>query len=175
MRRLQLPAGELHCRSIVARRSARAACEAEGRAIADDWTDDDRTTIEQAFLASDLGSAGETWTRAESTMDAYAQAWTELRTRACLETRVDRTRDGDEYDAMAECLDEHRTTFATLIDTWHEPERRQIAAAASAANYLPPLSTCSDAALLASSFGSLTIPSASNVLFIDPRPPCATE
>jgi tetratricopeptide (TPR) repeat protein/predicted Ser/Thr protein kinase len=127
----------------------RAACEAEGRAIADDWTDDDRSTIEQAFLASDLSSAGETWTRVESTMDAYAQAWTDVRTRACLETRIDQARDLDEYDAMVECLDEHRTTFATLIDTWHQPERRQIAGAASAANYLPPLSTCSDAAQLA--------------------------
>ncbi|MFV8755157.1 tetratricopeptide repeat protein [Nannocystaceae bacterium ST9] len=129
--------------------AARTACELEGRAIADDWTDDDRRAIEQAFLASELDSAGETWTRVQRAMDAYAQTWTELRTQACVETRVEARRDPSDYAALAECLDEHRTTFATLVDTWHAPTRRQVAGASSAAGYLPALSTCADPALLA--------------------------
>ncbi len=126
-----------------------SSCEAEGQAIQAEWTDAERTTIEAAFVASDLPMAADTWARAQLAMATYAQAWTELRTEACIETRIEHERDPSEYAALADCLDQHRTVFATLIETWHAPTRRQIAGAASAARNLPPLSACSDPALLA--------------------------
>jgi tetratricopeptide (TPR) repeat protein/predicted Ser/Thr protein kinase len=131
------------------RAATQASCEAEGQAIAEDWTADDRAAIERAFLVSGVSSVGETWTRVESSMDAYAQAWTALRTSACVETRVTHERDEADYAALAECLDEHRTTFATLVDTWHAPTRRQVGNAAVSASYLPTLASCSDPRLLA--------------------------
>jgi tetratricopeptide (TPR) repeat protein/predicted Ser/Thr protein kinase len=126
-----------------------AACEREGQAIAQDWTASDRAAIEQAFLATDLSSVADTWVRVQTSMDAYAQAWTALRTSACVAARVEGERDPADYAALSECLDEHRTTFATLVDTWHTPTRAQVGGAAVAAAYLPPLATCSDPALLA--------------------------
>jgi tetratricopeptide (TPR) repeat protein/predicted Ser/Thr protein kinase len=131
------------------RTATQAACEAEGRAIEEDWTANDRAAIEQAFLATDVSSVGETWARVQSSMDAYVQAWTKLRTNACVQTRVAHERDPADYDALVECLDEHRTTVATLVDTWHTPTRAQVGGAAVAAAYLPPLATCSEPALLA--------------------------
>jgi tetratricopeptide (TPR) repeat protein/predicted Ser/Thr protein kinase len=130
------------------RESAKAACEAEGQAIATDWTADDRAAIEQAFLATELSSAADTWARVQLAMDAYAQTWTAMRTGACVETRVSHERDPADYAVLVECLDEHRTTFATLIDTWHAPTPRQVVGAAVAAGYLPPLALCSDPKLL---------------------------
>jgi tetratricopeptide (TPR) repeat protein/tRNA A-37 threonylcarbamoyl transferase component Bud32 len=126
-----------------------AACVAEGQAIAQDWTDKDRAAIEQAFLATDVSSVDETWAHVQTSMDAYAQAWTTLRTTACVETRVAHERDPADYAALAECLDEARTTFATMVDTWHTPTRAQVGGAAVAAAYLPPLSSCSEPTLLA--------------------------
>jgi tetratricopeptide (TPR) repeat protein len=129
--------------------AAQVACEAEGRAIAQDWTVNDRAAIEQAFLATDVSSVDETWARVQTSMDAYAQTWTDLRTNACVATRVAHEKDPADYAALVECLDEHRTTFATLVDTWHTPTRAQVGGAAVAAAYLPPLETCSEATLLA--------------------------
>jgi tetratricopeptide (TPR) repeat protein/predicted Ser/Thr protein kinase len=131
------------------REATEAACEVEGRAIAQDWTANDRAAIEQAFFATDVSSVGETWARVQSSMDAYAQAWTALRTNACVEARVTHERDPADYAALVECLDEHRTTFATMVDTWHTPTRAQVGGAAVTAAYLPPLSSCSEPALLA--------------------------
>jgi tetratricopeptide (TPR) repeat protein/predicted Ser/Thr protein kinase len=132
--------------------ATRAACEAEGRAIADDWSADDRDVIERAFVAIDPSAGLETWVRVQSSMAAYAETWTQLRTSACVDAHgepAEPARRPIDYAALTDCLDEHRTTFATLVDTWREPERAQVFAAASAAASLPVLSTCSDPALLA--------------------------
>jgi tetratricopeptide (TPR) repeat protein/predicted Ser/Thr protein kinase len=126
------------------RAAAEAACEAEGQAITEDWTADDRAAIEQAFLATELPAVGDSWPRVQAAMDAYAQTWTALRTSACLESR-----DEPHYAAMVECLDEHRTTFATLVDTWHTPTLPQVSDAAVAAGHLPPLAICSNPVVLA--------------------------
>ncbi len=128
---------------------ARSACEAEGQAILADWTPDDRAAIERAFVDTGVGSAASAWTYTQRWVDAYVRDWSELRTQTCVETRVERRRDVDTYARISECLDEQRTTFAALVDAWHQPERRTISRAPAAKANLPPLSTCVDETWLA--------------------------
>ncbi|MFV8749259.1 tetratricopeptide repeat protein [Nannocystaceae bacterium ST9] len=126
-----------------------AACEAEGRAIEADWNDAIRSELERDFVATGLEFADEAWQSTQHWLDDYTRDWTELRTRVCVETRVEQTRSEDSYEQVAACLDGRRAILAGLSIAWKHADRQTIVRATSAAATLLPASTCTDAAALA--------------------------
>ena len=131
------------------RESIIEACEAEGRAIDADWNDERKSALEQAFAATGLDFADEAWQSTRGRLDEYARAWTELRTRVCIEARVEHTRDEASLEQVATCLDNQRAILSGFAQAWMHAERITVVrSTAAAASILPP-SACTDAALLA--------------------------
>ncbi len=126
------------------REQAIATCEFEGRAITEDWNETVAAQLEQAFLATEARFAASAWSHARPWMDAYAQSWTELRTQACTEARVEKTRSEASLDALNECLDQRKATFVALIDTWADLDGKSVAQAPVAAAELQPISGCAE-------------------------------
>jgi tetratricopeptide (TPR) repeat protein/predicted Ser/Thr protein kinase len=131
------------------RDSAIAACEAEGRMIEADWNDERALALEQTFAATKLEFADATWQSTRRHLDDYAQAWTELRTRVCIEARVEHTLPATSFEPIAECLDNQRAILAGLAHAWTNADRQTIVRATAAAASIRPPSTCTNTALLA--------------------------
>ena len=131
------------------REQAIAACEVDGQAIASEWNDDVRSTLEHTFVSSNNEIAASLWAHAATAMDAYASEWTTLRTRSCLDAQVERTLAPEAYELTIACLDERRETVAGVLDAWAEADSTTLQRASMAVAGLPPLSTCTNATYLA--------------------------
>lgn len=123
-------------------RAITAGCEGEGQAIESDWNDEVAARLERAFVATGVGFAASAWAHSRPWIDDYTRAWSQLRTRTCLETHREHTRDRSSHDSIVDCLDEQRTTLGGLLAAWAAADRRTITGATVAAAGLTPLSTC---------------------------------
>jgi tetratricopeptide (TPR) repeat protein len=124
-----------------------AECELEGRAIEDDWNAVVQRELELAFLATKSGLAPTAWERARVGLDEYAREWTELRTRVCVETRLDGPK---EHDAqIIDCLDDRRMRVSSLLDVWAEATELVVIRSTTATASLPHLAECLDELALA--------------------------
>ncbi len=126
-----------------------ATCEASGRALDDDWNPAVRDRLEQAFLATELGFAAETWQRTSARMDDYANHWSELKTANCVATELEHSREPTLRVWVDECLDERRAGFAALIEQLGQPDTPVLLTASTSVAKLPELETCTDERWLA--------------------------
>ncbi|MFV8753651.1 tetratricopeptide repeat protein [Nannocystaceae bacterium ST9] len=126
-----------------------ATCDAESRAIEVDWNVAAEARIERAFLATRSDSAVSAWRYTRSWLAAYASDWQHLRREACMEARVEHTRSEVGYADIEACLAERRTNFVEMIEVLANSDKSMIQQAALAAAQLPPLSHCTNDALLA--------------------------
>jgi tetratricopeptide (TPR) repeat protein/predicted Ser/Thr protein kinase len=131
------------------REDAIADCEALGQSIAEVWNDEVAAGIEQAFVATNSPLAASAWQHTRPWLDARASEWSRLRRETCLETRVDGTRNEAEFADIEACLDEQGVAFGELLDVLAGADEAIVKQAAVAAAELPPLSHCTNAALLA--------------------------
>jgi tetratricopeptide (TPR) repeat protein/predicted Ser/Thr protein kinase len=124
----------------------RAACAHEARGIESAWSEELREPLAARFAAA---GAEQAWTHASAWMDAYAQAWSTLRERSCVEARVEHSLGEAERERIASCLDEGRSAAEALVEVWRSSEDRVLIQAATAAAGLPPVGLCANEAWLA--------------------------
>jgi tetratricopeptide (TPR) repeat protein/predicted Ser/Thr protein kinase len=126
-----------------------AACEALGQSIDEAWNDEVAAGIERAFESTNSPMAASAWQHTRPWLDARASEWARLRRETCIETRVDQTRSETELADVAACLDEQGVAFVELLGILADADETIVQHAAVAAAELPPLSHCTNAALLA--------------------------
>lgn len=126
-----------------------AACEAEGRAIDELWNDDARASLEHAFAASGSVLANDSWSLAHERIDVYASEWTAARTRLCIETEVEASRDPELAERAQGCLDERRATLAAFTDILGRIDEDGVAASTPALSRLQSPTMCLDERVLA--------------------------
>jgi tetratricopeptide (TPR) repeat protein/predicted Ser/Thr protein kinase len=121
-----------------------AECEAEGRAIEEEWNETVRSELELAFSTTKLGLARSAWQRARDAVDEYTREWTELRTRVCVET------DHQDQDAQViDCLEDRRLRLASLLEVWAAATEPVVIRSTTAAANLPRIAECLDPSALA--------------------------
>ena len=107
------------------------------------WDDERRRTVEAALLATRLPFAATTWAHLEQDLEGYATAWTDMLGDACESHRAGRQSD-TQYDLRMRCLEQRRTSLATLIEVLAHTDASSLPAAALAGGALPPVATCGD-------------------------------
>jgi tetratricopeptide (TPR) repeat protein/predicted Ser/Thr protein kinase len=128
-----------------------AACAQEGEAIVGDWNDDVAAEIERAFLATSHPFAESAWQHTRPWLDDYARGWSSVRTQTCTETIVDHTRSADSQAAVADCLDEGRLAFVSVLDVLSgltNEDAQMVTSATLTVARLSPPSNCTNESLL---------------------------
>jgi tetratricopeptide (TPR) repeat protein/predicted Ser/Thr protein kinase len=125
-----------------------AACEREGARIARVYDDSRADAIADAFEATSIPYATDTWQRSRERLDRYVGEWSDARRRVCEAAEIERVLAPDLARAAAACLEEHRDSLDALLHELETPDAIAIARAASASASLPVLATCEDPARL---------------------------
>jgi eukaryotic-like serine/threonine-protein kinase len=127
------------------RAAAIASCERHGSDLRDAaWTDQTQARLAEVFASAKLPFARDAWQRTQAQLDAYARAWSQLRTQVCVEVEVDGARDLRSATRVLACLDERRAVFEALLDAWSEADEERVTRAPAAAAELPLVSMCLD-------------------------------
>jgi serine/threonine-protein kinase len=134
---------------VVGRRPAAPPCAGAAARLAGAWDDTARRKVRDAFLASGLPIADESYRRTAAVLDAYAAAWVAMRADACAATEIRHEQSAKLLDLRMHCLDRRlvglREVTALFAD---RRDPRVVVRAAQAARALDPLERCADAAAL---------------------------
>ena len=128
---------------------ARAACEAEGAAIAEVWDDDARAALRAALLATGAPFAQDSYERALPYLDRWSAAWADTRTHLCTDATVDAVLSRDVYDKALACLDDQRELLAATLGAYTTGAGAAAQRLIGVAAGLPESSTCADPGALA--------------------------
>ncbi|MGH1340528.1 MAG: protein kinase domain-containing protein [Nannocystales bacterium] len=123
-------------------------CADAGSEIAEVWSDSRRATLQQRFLGTKLTYAADTWERVAPRLDTYAKQWTEVAQRACLADLAAPVPAPPLNQARLRCIGRRRSDFVALLDTFAAPTAKTVDRAVDAADTIPPLATCDEAALV---------------------------
>lgn len=125
-------------------KDANPCAHADAR-LAGVWDAAKQQKIGEAFDASKLAYAGESWRAAKGSVDAYAQGWQTMYGEACRATRSEGRQSEQLLDLRMSCLERARGVLSALTDVWSQPLTPEaVQAAPSAAAGLPSLSACAD-------------------------------
>ena len=128
---------------------AAAVCAATAAAeVAAVWGEAPRAAIGRVFAATELAYAGDSFERTARLLDAYADAWAQVRRRTC------ELGDGT-VDRLAErCLERRRVALAAWVDTLRRADAAVVEEAVAATSELQGPEVCGDpSALLAADDG----------------------
>lgn len=135
--------------STSAVRRARARCrDGVPAKIAAVWTPERRAAMRDAFLATKIPYADDTWARVERGLDAEAARWSAMHVAACDATHERAEQTPELLDLRVACLDEHLVEMSSLMDVFAHADEKVVASATKAVLALGPLSRCADAASL---------------------------
>ena len=143
--------------SAVVWRTARrgeVSCSAGPAHIVGAWETRDgasrRDRVHQAFLASGVPYAAETWTRTAALLDRYATQWLGMYQDACEATHRRGEQSAEVLDLRMTCLDERLTRMGALVDVLSNADGEAVSRSVDAATALPGLERCADVKLLRS-------------------------
>ena len=118
-------------------------CTSATRAAADVWNEGRRREVRSALLDSGAPYAGDTWTRVQGSVDAYAQAWAQSRRSAC-----EATRGGYQSEAVLDrrmaCLDRRLAHLDATLDVLTNAEPGVLERATAVVAKVPSVSRCED-------------------------------
>jgi tetratricopeptide (TPR) repeat protein/predicted Ser/Thr protein kinase len=118
--------------------------DAEAR-LAGIWDGPRKDSIQQAFAASGIPYARDTWRRARTRLDAYAAGWVDMHTETCRATRVEGRQSDTLLDLRMSCLERRRALLRGLADVWARGvDGPAVEHATAAADGLAPLADCAD-------------------------------
>ena len=117
-----------------------ASCSALEEPLAEVWDDEQRTAMRDAFVASELPYALDTWSRTTRRLDRQARRWSERYGQVCVAM-------GDEgasvtLDLEMGCLRQRREELRALVELLIDGESATIAKAIQAAAELEPVDSC---------------------------------
>ena len=133
-------------------RRADALCQAGASRFASLWEIDGdgphRQKIHDAFIATGLDYAGDTWGRVAVLLNGYAARWLGMYRDSCEATHLRGEQSAEVLDLRTACLDERLTRLRALVDVFSSVDRDAVTHAVDAANALPSLDRCADVRLL---------------------------
>ncbi len=104
--------------------------------------------VRTALHATGAAYADEAYLGAKRALDAYARSWVLVRKEACEATEVRREQSADLLDLRMTCLDDRLAAMRAQVDVLAAADVAVAAKATQAAEALPPIALCSDAAAL---------------------------
>ena len=137
-------AGAIVLALALAERRTLAACEADGAAIREDWTDEARAEIERAFAATGKPNAAVVFERTIPWLDRWATSWQAARAGVCAAHRLEETLTDDLRERAEDCLAEHRGTFVALLAQLAHADANTLNRATVAAADLAAVDACTD-------------------------------
>ena len=125
-----------------------AECSSEGAQIEQVWNDERAESVAAAFASTEVPFASDSFARARTQLDRYANEWTELRSASCHEAKIDHTRTPESLADRYACLDDARLALSATIELLGEAKPALVAYAARLPHELPRLASCTDDAAL---------------------------
>jgi serine/threonine protein kinase/tetratricopeptide (TPR) repeat protein len=119
-------------------------CETQGAEVLGLWSDPQRDKLRSSFLSSGVPYAEATVARVVSYLDDQAQRIAKAQTRACMDTRVRRSRGEDLLARSTWCLDEARMQLVAIATEFSAPDEKSIRKAITASSRLLPVAPCLD-------------------------------
>jgi eukaryotic-like serine/threonine-protein kinase len=134
---IAISAGGVSC----GQRSARPErmCQAAEPLIAARWDAAQKQAVHQAFAATKLPYAEDTWRTVERTLDSYSNRWATTHTEACEATHVTGTQSGELLDLRMSCLEERRLELDALVNVFRTADRSVVEKAVAATTALTPV------------------------------------
>jgi tetratricopeptide (TPR) repeat protein len=117
-------------------------CSGIDDALTEHWDDARGDGIAAAFAATEEAGAEQTWERVRPRLDAYADAWTEMRRDACLSAA-----DGDRSQLLelrVICLERREHLFDEFLRMLETPDADLVRKAEDLVGRLPRLESCED-------------------------------
>jgi eukaryotic-like serine/threonine-protein kinase len=124
-------------------------CPPAHESLVDVWDQDVRTTVAEAFRATELGYAPQARERVEREVDGYVRAWLDARRAACLATHRGE-QSAELLDRRIACLDRRLEGLHAFTRVLRDADADVVQHAVAAALELPSLSDCADAESLLS-------------------------
>ncbi len=112
------------------------------------WDDEVRAEAAAAFTATGKVFAGDAWKRARAEVDRYSAAWLAMHRDSCEATMVRGEQSAELMDLRGACLAERLQDLRALTGLYAEADGTVVKQAVEAAQALPRLERCADAAAL---------------------------
>ena len=119
------------------------ACREMSDRMAGVWDGPRKAAIGEAFHATGLVYADDTWTRVEQRLEDYAAAWTSSMYEACAATKIRGDQSEEMLELRAQCLGERLDELKALSDVFAGADAKAVGQSLHLAIGLPPLEACS--------------------------------
>lgn len=119
------------------------ACHQMADRLGGTWDGPRKAAIGEAFHATGLVYADDTWARVEQRLDDYAATWSSSMYDACAATRIRGDQSEEMLDLRAQCLGERLDDLKALSDVFSGADAKAVGQALHLAIGLPPLEACS--------------------------------
>jgi tetratricopeptide (TPR) repeat protein len=133
---------------IIATLSCRFAvtppCQDSQARMAAVWSPEIQQAIERVFITADVPYAADVWGRLRRRIDGYRDSWISMHRDTCEATMVREEQSSELLDLRMACLNERRTEFAGLIDSFQHADAQLVERAIDATSELRGLTRCAD-------------------------------
>jgi len=120
--------------------SSEVACPTADERLAGVWDDERQTGMREAFLATELPYALDSWERTRERLDRHAEAWSTRYQALC--TAMSDEAAGAAIDLEMGCLGRRREELSALVDLMLEGDAAVVAKATEAAADLETVESC---------------------------------
>ena len=134
----------------VADRDHEQRCTAAAAKLDGVWDDARKQAMREAFVATGVGYAADSWRGVERELDQYSAAWVAMRTEACRATREQGEQSRQLLDLRMACLDTRLQEVRALGDLFITADAALVERAVSAASAISGLAECADSKALTS-------------------------
>jgi tetratricopeptide (TPR) repeat protein/predicted Ser/Thr protein kinase len=124
------------------------ACRGADELLSSVWSASRRSSMAAAFAASGRPRAADAAQRVAHALDRWAASWAEMRTDACLATRVRGEQSEALLDLRVACLDRRRDEARAFVDLLVVADETTVAEAPRAVLGVAPIAVCADPRLL---------------------------
>ena len=119
-------------------------CTGAEQQLASVWTDERADRVRQAFIATKLPYAEDTWRSVERSINAYRERWATGWREACVATSVRKEQSAELLDKRMVCLDRKRAELSSLVDVLGAADKTLVADGPLAVAKLSPPESCAD-------------------------------
>ena len=112
------------------------------------WDEEVQARAEQAFTATNKAYAAVAWSHARDEVDRYGAAWSAMHRDSCEATMVRGEQSAELMDLRSSCLADRLQDLQALTALYAKADATVVKQALVAAQALPPLDACADAAAL---------------------------
>jgi serine/threonine-protein kinase len=119
-------------------------CTGAREQLAAVWDAERKSTVRQAFERTGLGYVAGVWSRTESRLDAYADAWVEMHTESCEATTLRGEQSSETMDLRMACLHRAKLELDAVVDVLATADADVVGKAHETLEGLPVLAKCAD-------------------------------